>query len=324
MNRWFRWYEGTVEDGKFRAIARASRVTVRDVLALWAFMLEDAAHLEHRGICHRNSNFMASVLDFEDGVIERILNEMQNLKMITCRSGAITVRKWRKRQFELSDNSSDRVRRHRAKRAAAGLMKQWSASKELRAKVYARDGYSCVYCGSEADLTIDHRMPEMRGGTHDIENLQTTCRRCNASKRDLTHEEFVSRNGISNASNGEGNVTETFQQRPHRTETEEQNTEKKEDTAKAVSTLKTYFFDSGVIRLSKEDFEKWREAYPNLDLKAELFALTQWANDQGNKWFFAVSGALAKRNREMAVRLEGAKHAPDKGRFRGGPIEGIV
>jgi hypothetical protein len=45
MSRWFRWYEGTSEDGKFRTVARMSRVTVRDVLALWAFMLEDAATL---------------------------------------------------------------------------------------------------------------------------------------------------------------------------------------------------------------------------------------------------------------------------------------
>jgi hypothetical protein len=75
--------------------------------------------------------------------------------------------------------------------------------------------------------------------------------------------------------------------------------ERKEETADAVSTK--YFFESGVIRLSKNDFDKWADAFANLNLKAELLSLTEWAGKQEN-WFFAVSSALAKRGREVAAQ----------------------
>ena len=116
MSRWFRWYEGTSEDAKFRVVARLSRVTVRDVIALWAFILEDAAHLEHRGVCKRNEDFMAATLDFDDGVVERILEAMENNEMISVGHGAITVCNFSKRQFE-SDADPTASMRQREKRA---------------------------------------------------------------------------------------------------------------------------------------------------------------------------------------------------------------
>jgi hypothetical protein len=115
MTRWFRWYEQTCEDGKFRAVARLSRVTVRDVIALWAFLLEDAANLEHRGTCRRSINFIASVLDFDDETVIRILNAMQELEMVVGDHGEITISNWNKRQFE-SDADPTASRRQRDKR----------------------------------------------------------------------------------------------------------------------------------------------------------------------------------------------------------------
>jgi hypothetical protein len=115
MSRWFRWYEGTTEDAKFRLVARLSRVTIRDVIALWAFILEDAAHLDHRGVCRRNEDFMAATLDFEDGVVERILEAMENADMISVGHGAITVCNFGKRQFEsdADPTANDRQKRKR-------------------------------------------------------------------------------------------------------------------------------------------------------------------------------------------------------------------
>jgi len=59
-----------------------------------------------------------------------------------------------------------------------------------------------------------------------------------------------------------------------------------------------YFFETGCIRLTERDFRKWQDAFGNLELKAELISLAQWAGTQPD-WFFAVSGALAKRNRQI-------------------------
>ena len=58
-----------------------------------------------------------------------------------------------------------------------------------------------------------------------------------------------------------------------------------------------YAFEAGTIRLTQRDYDAWVKAFPNLSLDAELWQLDEWASQQP-KWFPAVSGALAKRNRE--------------------------
>lgn len=56
--------------------------------------------------------------------------------------------------------------------------------------VFARDGHACVYCGSPMNLTLDHVIPQSRGGSHDAENLVTACRSCNSSKGAKTPAEW--------------------------------------------------------------------------------------------------------------------------------------
>lgn len=84
----------------------------------------------------------------------------------------------------------------------------------------------------------------------------------------------------------------------------------REDTADAVSTPIKYAFESGTIRLTQKDFDQWKQSFTNLDLGAELLALTDWASQQ-SKWFHAVSGALAKRNREVKLKLDQNKNATE-------------
>lgn len=81
-----------------------------------------------------------------------------------------------------------------------------------------------------------------------------------------------------------------------------------EEAASAAPTGGKYAFEQSIIRLTASDFSKWEKAFSYLDLRAELIALAQWAGEQGpSNWFFAVSGALAKRNREVKKQLDLAK-----------------
>jgi hypothetical protein len=48
--------------------------------------------------------------------------------------------------------------------------------------VFDRDGRKCLHCGTTQRLTIDHIWPVSRGGSDDLENLQTLCHSCNAKK----------------------------------------------------------------------------------------------------------------------------------------------
>ncbi|MGY1620616.1 HNH endonuclease [Geodermatophilus sp. SYSU D00965] len=58
-----------------------------------------------------------------------------------------------------------------------------------RRAVFARDGSSCVYCGSSA-TSIDHVVPRSRGGTHTWDNVVAACRRCNHTKADRSLAEL--------------------------------------------------------------------------------------------------------------------------------------
>lgn len=51
-----------------------------------------------------------------------------------------------------------------------------------KSKLYADK--CCVYCGSLLKLSIDHLIPQKKGGKDCGENLVLACRRCNSSKSD--------------------------------------------------------------------------------------------------------------------------------------------
>ena len=72
-----------------------------------------------------------------------------------------------------------------------------------RANIYARDRYLCQYCGAKEGssrtihgkpvkviLTLDHILPESRGGPWTWDNLVSCCRECNLDKGDRTPEEW--------------------------------------------------------------------------------------------------------------------------------------
>lgn len=57
-----------------------------------------------------------------------------------------------------------------------------------RRAVFARDEWTCQYCGGTAE-NVDHVLPRSRGGEHVWENVVAACRRCNAKKENrLLHE----------------------------------------------------------------------------------------------------------------------------------------
>ena len=58
--------------------------------------------------------------------------------------------------------------------------------KITRRAVFARDRWTCQYCGSgHANLTVDHVIPRSKGGSSSWENIVTCCAPCNRRKGDM-------------------------------------------------------------------------------------------------------------------------------------------
>ena len=68
-----------------------------------------------------------------------------------------------------------------------------------RRDIYNRFDGHCAYCGKKIefdDMTIDHILPQSKGGKDTVENTIPSCQLCNNQKADRSVEEF--RDFISN------------------------------------------------------------------------------------------------------------------------------
>ena len=115
---WFRWHHGSVTDPKFQLVARKTKSRVADVIAVWAFILEEASQSDDRG-AHGDLDFESidCALGLDDGQAQAIHAAMIDRLMITS---AGRVAAWDKRQpkREREDgNSTERSRALRLRRS---------------------------------------------------------------------------------------------------------------------------------------------------------------------------------------------------------------
>lgn len=74
-----------------------------------------------------------------------------------------------------------------------GSMQLGSLIDEERVKL--ESGCICAYCGATDKLSIDHILPQARGGENSADNAVFACRRCNSSKNDNDLLEWYSSKG---------------------------------------------------------------------------------------------------------------------------------
>lgn len=117
---WFRWHHGSVTDPKFQLIARKSGASLPDVLAVWAYVLEQASAHETRG---NHGEIDCEAVDcmfgFDDGQTKAILNAMHARAMLA--DGRVTS--WDKRQPKRerdTDSSAERTRAYRERQKKQG------------------------------------------------------------------------------------------------------------------------------------------------------------------------------------------------------------
>jgi hypothetical protein len=65
-------------------------------------------------------------------------------------------------------------------------------NQDKRRELFERDKWICQYCGekvSQQNATLDHFIPQSKGGDDSKENLRTCCLLCNSIKSGKTYEE---------------------------------------------------------------------------------------------------------------------------------------
>lgn len=118
---WFRYYSEVTRDRKIVMAARAAGVSKMEMVGAWTTILCLASDSPYRGSLYVTLQERFTVTDIETELetdtktTEKILSALTRYEMLEVgEDGAYTVKNWSKRQFE-SDNSTERVRKHREK-----------------------------------------------------------------------------------------------------------------------------------------------------------------------------------------------------------------
>lgn len=92
---WFRWHHGSVTDPKFQLVARKAKASLPDVIAIWAYVLEQASASEVRGEFVIDAEAVDCMFGFDDGTTLAVLESMtaRGLLVDGCK-----VASWSKRQ----------------------------------------------------------------------------------------------------------------------------------------------------------------------------------------------------------------------------------
>jgi len=88
--------------------------------------------------------------------------------------------------------------------------------------------------------------------------------------------------------------------RKQKTENIIQSSDKSSDCIAASRQTKKYAFEGKIIKLNSEDFQKWQQAFPDLNLNAELLQRDNWLQgeppDVQKKWFISTPQFFIKQN----------------------------
>ena len=117
------------------------------------------------------------------------------------------LRESRKRYYQANKSRiRDWKKQYRSanKEKLYAINKEWQKKNKFRVALYAygisgqeavqfveRTKSGCSYCHSFESLQVDHKIPKILGGSHDIANLQWLCAECNRMKGGRTDEQFL-------------------------------------------------------------------------------------------------------------------------------------
>lgn len=97
---------------------------------------------------------------------------------------------------------------------------------------------------------------------------------------------------------------------PTEPSSEKSESDKGTPASRSSRAAKKYFFESGIIRLTEEDYKKWEQAFDRISLPAALIGLEGYAatkHAETGKWYWPVQKVLSIRNEEARLAVEKIK-----------------
>ena len=85
--------------------------------------------------------------------------------------------------MELYNSSSDYLY-HLHTTSSADAKRMW------RQSIKDKWEHKCAYCGSKHEITLDHIIPQSKGGSDFLTNVICCCKKCNNSKSHINWEEW--------------------------------------------------------------------------------------------------------------------------------------
>lgn len=163
--KWFRFYSEFVDDPKIAMMSDTDQL-------IWVKALCLASADKQRGSITLSDEEIAWKLRIDLDRWKYALNRFYERGLIERFQGGYRITDW-------NENQRDRGRLP---------AHEW---RQLRDQIFARDDYTCQYCGVRGvSLQCDHVLPISRGGSNNEENLVTACKSCNQRKHAKTPEEW--------------------------------------------------------------------------------------------------------------------------------------
>lgn len=264
MATWFKWFENTTNDPKFKLVARRSGQPLVSVIGVWAATLERASEAKVRGdISGLIPEVLDCQLDLEDGSSAKILEEMEAIGLI--HDGRVAA--WDNRQgtratsatSATAKTSTERSREYRQRRKAQSTntnnMQQDLNQCNDNATLMQRNATQCNADATTAtDATLLDKIRE--------DKIRVDLQEANASSPEPSGEAPGTRQD----------------------ESESQEPKKPKLKADEPVTEFTITLNSGEeYSVTQKDFALWQDLYPNVDIPQELRKMRGWCDANPSK-----------------------------------------
>ena len=189
---------GTVTKRDLETYGRVAYETVNKRFGSLRRALEEAGLVPQRYMNATDDELLAILVDLLTRTLEAVgrAPQRKDLKQYGFPvSGDTFLRRfgsWRKALVAAAgsinpqgDAGVEPAQAHLPEAVAPAPRQRTSMSVRKRFLVFKRDSYTCVLCGaSGVRIEVDHVVPVAKGGTDELDNLQTLCFECNRGKRD--------------------------------------------------------------------------------------------------------------------------------------------